>query len=107
MYGSLSAMTSPSRSSDTSYGECSRIVGIADPNCPMTIRACRSAMSGNWSDCSRMTGLTAVVSRTRSISYRALDSVFSMMSSVTWSMSCSRTKSGSGAVSVVAISPAS
>jgi hypothetical protein len=33
--------------------------------------------------------------------------VFSMMSSVTWSMSCSRTKSGSGVVSVVAISPVS
>ena len=68
MYGSFSAMTSPSRRSETSYGECSRIVGIAEPNCPITIRAWRSAMSGNWSDCSRMTGLTAVVSSTRSIS---------------------------------------
>ena len=44
------------------------IVLIAQPNWPMTMRALRSAISGNWSLCSRITGLTAVVSSTRSIS---------------------------------------
>src|ERR671926_322723 len=59
------------------------------------MRPLRSAIRGNSSACSRITGLTAVVTSTRSISWRMFFRAFSMMSRVTWSMSCSRTKSGS------------
>src|SRR5215210_850310 len=51
-------------------------------------------MRGNSSACSRITGLTAVVTSTRSISWRMFFRAFSIMSRVTWSISCSRTKSG-------------
>src|ERR687897_2880925 len=94
MYGSLRAMTSPSLRSSTVYGECSRTVSTGLPNWPTIIRPLRSAMRGNSSACSRITGLTAVVTSTLSISWRMFLSAFSMMSRVTWSMSCSRTKSG-------------
>src|SRR5919107_5433994 len=95
MYGSLRAITSPSLRSSTVYGEFSRTVSTGLPNWPTTMRPLRSAMRGNSSACSRMTGLTAVVTSTRSISWRMFFRAFSMMSSVTLSMSCSRTKSGS------------
>src|SRR5215212_7246899 len=95
MYGSFTAITSPSLSSSTVYGELSRTVSTGLPNWPTTMRPWRSAMRGNSSACSRMTGLTAVVTSTRSISWRMFFRAFSMMSRVTWSMSCSRTKSGS------------
>src|SRR5918998_1270243 len=94
MYGSLRAMTSPSLRSSSLYGEFSRTVSTGLPNWPTIIRPFLSAIRGNSSACSRMTGLTAVVTRTRSISWRMFLSAFSMMSSVTLSMSCSRTKSG-------------
>src|SRR5918998_499710 len=95
MYGSLRAMTSPSLRSSSLYGEFSRTVSTGLPNWPTIMRPFLSAIRGNSSACSLITGLTAVVTRTRSISWRMFLSAFSMMSSVTWSMSCSRTKSGS------------
>src|SRR5215217_3391028 len=95
MYGSFRAITSPSLSSSTVYGELSRTVSTGLPNWPTTMRPLRSAMRGNSSACSRMTGLTAVVTSTRSISWRMFFRAFSMMSRVTLSMSCSLTKSGS------------
>src|SRR5918998_89685 len=88
-------MTSPSLSSSTLYGELSSTVSTGLPNWPTIMRPFLSAIRGNSSACSRMTGLTAVVTRTRSISSRMFLSALSMMSSVTWSISCSRTKSGS------------
>src|SRR4028119_317433 len=88
-------MTSPSLRSSSLYGELSRTVSTGLPNWPTIMRPFLSAIRGNSSACSLMTGLTAVVTRTRSISWRMFLSAFSMMSSVTWSMSCSRTKSGS------------
>src|SRR5919112_1204724 len=95
MYGSFTAITSPSLRSSTVYGEFSRTVSTGLPNWPTTIRPLRSAMRGNSSACSRMTGLTAVVTSTRSISWRMFFRAFSIMSRVTLSMSCSLTKSGS------------
>src|SRR4028119_871359 len=88
-------MTSPSLRSSNLYGELSRTVSTGLPNWPTIMRPFLSAIRGNSSACSLMTGLTAVVTRTRSISWRMFLSAFSMMSSVTWSKSCSRTKSGS------------
>src|SRR4028119_1367933 len=88
-------MTSPSLRSSSLYGELSSTVSTGLPNWPTIIRPFLSAIRGNSSACSLMTGLTAVVTRTRSISWRMFLRAFSMMSSVTWSMSCSRTKSGS------------
>ena len=78
-YGSEVRRMSPS---PTVPLKLSRKSGTDRPNCPTTIFPLGSAMSGNSSCCSRIPGESAVRKSTSSISYRALRSAFSMMSSV-------------------------